>query len=153
MNATEVKHAARDFLSRRPWILRKQVEVLCDDAGVIESSIAAALAKLGICVVVGNLTARATSTASRHIVCSSTLVLTLYETPTVNRLRADHADIAALAEYLAGCLNLAPLAQEQLPGDTVLPVFTGYAINWQTPASASATCTYTGQTTINPPED
>lgn len=153
MNATEIKQAARDFLAKRKWILRKQVEVLADNDGDIPSKISATLAKLGICAIVGNLSAKASSGASRSIVCESQLVITIYETPSVNRARADHADAAALAEYIAGALNLSPLATAANPQERALPAFTTYAIAWQSPASAKATVVFTVPTVINPPED
>ncbi len=153
MNATEIKMAAQEFLARRKWMARKQVEVLVDNSGDIESSISATLAQLGICAIVGNLAARATSHASRSIVCDSLLTITIHETPTINRARADHADVAALAEYIAGCLNLSPLATRTDPSDTVLPVFRDYTIAWETPAAAKATVTFTIPSTITPPED
>jgi hypothetical protein len=153
MNALQIKLAAARHLARRPWMIRKQVEVLADDEGSLASKISAALAKLGAVAVVGNLAAKATSSASRTIACESTLVVTLYEAPLVNRERADHADIAALAEYVAGALNLAALADPAAPGEAALPVFRAYAVAWETPAGAKATATFTVQSTITPPEE
>ena len=153
MNAAEIKTAAAELLRRRKWIVRKQVEVIPDNSGDIEALVSTTLARLGVCAVVGTLAARASSRAGRTIVCDSTLVVTLYETPTVNRARADHADIASLAEYIAGCLNLSPLSARSDPAESVLPVFANYLVNWETPAAAKATVTFTVPSTITPPED
>lgn len=120
-----------------------------DDAGDIAASINALLARLGIVAIVGNLAVRAASTAGRRVVCQGTLVVTIYETPAINRARAGHACCAELAEYIAGCLNLAPIGG----GGGPLPVFDSYALAWETPASASATVTFNVQSTINPPEE
>ena len=149
MNAHDIKHAAREALASRAWILRKQVNMLADDAGNIAASINALLARLGIVAVVGTLSARATSSAGRTIVCQSKLVVTVYESPTLNRSRADHATCCELCEYVAGCLNLARLGGKE----AVLPVFEAYTMSWETPASASATITFNVQSTIKPPED
>ena len=148
MNAMEIKHAARDYLASRPWLRSRQVEVLTDDAGDIAASINALLARLGIVAIVGNLAVRAASAAGRRVVCDSTLVVTIYETPALNRARAGYADCCELAEYIAGCLNLSPIGE-----DGALPVFTSYALAWETPASASATVTFNVQSIIHPPEE
>lgn len=154
MTLTEIKQAAAAHLMRRKWILRKQVLIISDDAGDIKSAVDTTLAKLGLCAIVGNLAARATSSASRSIVCQSSLVVTIYESPLINRAKADHADVATLAEYIAGCLNLTPLTPRgKKTGDAVLPVFLQYAIAWQSPASAKATVIFNVPSTINPPED
>ena len=152
MNALELKHAVAERLRRDKWLRRKQVTIIADDAGDIAEAVRAALAGLGIAVIVGNLGATAKSAASRAIVCESQLVVSVVETPLANRGRADHADCAAVLEHIAGALNLAPLKPPR-EGEPVLPVFISYRLAPVSHAEARGEAHFSAQTTISPPDE
>lgn len=151
LTTTTIQENVAAVLSKCPWMVYHGVEVFPEDLKNLTNTLKAHIAKFGICAIVAIPSVRATSSASRVIVAESAFTVEIYETPLMNRDRANSATCTQAAEYIATALNLTPI--DAGDGNTILPVFTDY-----TPVAISGggiltTVSFKFQTTLTPIED
>lgn len=88
-----------DYLNKDPWLIQHHVTTLAENRGDIESLVAEAVSRIGLCAVV--FTPSFDPTAEDGVVYGTAAVrVVVYEEPAANRHRAGHCTALDAAERI-----------------------------------------------------